>query len=78
MALEFGLFLRCKRFGAPNQSKKRTLILDTDQYRYRNFISDVAGHDIRAHGAERFTRRDKNYSPLRHVPERAAGGVCNP
>jgi hypothetical protein len=52
MPLELGLFLGCKRFGPPNQSKKRTLVLDTDQYRYRNFISDIAGQDIRAHGGD--------------------------
>jgi hypothetical protein len=52
MPLELGLFLGCKRFGAPRQSKKRTLILDRDQYRYRAFISDISGQDIRAHGGE--------------------------
>ncbi len=52
MPLELGLFLGCRRFGHPNQSKKRTLILDTDPYRYRNFISDISGQDIRAHGAD--------------------------
>jgi hypothetical protein len=52
MALELGLFLGCKRFGLPNQSHKRSLILDRDQYRYRAFISDIAGQDIRAHGRE--------------------------
>jgi len=52
MPLELGLFLGCKRFGANNQSKKRTLILDSEQYRYRQFISDIAGQDIRAHGGD--------------------------
>lgn len=50
MPLELGLFLGCRRFGARNQSKKRTLILDSEQYRYRQFISDISGQDIRAHG----------------------------
>jgi hypothetical protein len=45
MPLELGLFLGCKRFGSPNQSKKRTLVLDSDPYRYRGFISDIAGQD---------------------------------
>jgi hypothetical protein len=31
MPLELGLFLGCRRFGSPNQSKKRTLILDSEQ-----------------------------------------------
>lgn len=52
MPLELGLFLGCKRFGSPNQSKKRTLVLDSDPYRYRGFISDIAGQDIRAHGGD--------------------------
>ncbi len=52
MPLEPGLFLGCKRFGPPNQGKKRTLVLDKDQYRYRTFISDISGQDIRAHGED--------------------------
>ena len=52
MPLELGLFLGCKRFGAKNQSNKRTLILDSEQYRYRQFISDISGQDIRAHGGD--------------------------
>lgn len=52
MPLELGLFLGCKRFGASNQSKKRALILDSEPYRYRQFISDIAGQDIRAHGGD--------------------------
>lgn len=49
MPMELGLFLGCKRFGPPRQRKKVCLILDTEKYRYRNFISDVAGQDIHAH-----------------------------
>jgi hypothetical protein len=52
MPLELGLFLGCKRFGADNQKNKRTLILDSEPYRYRQFISDVAGQDIRTHGGD--------------------------
>ena len=52
MPLELGLFLGCKRFGLKNQGEKRTLILDSEQYRYRQFISDIAGQDIRAHGSD--------------------------
>jgi hypothetical protein len=52
MPLELGLFLGCRRFGPRNQSKKRTLILDREQYRYRQFISDISGQDIRAHGGD--------------------------
>jgi hypothetical protein len=52
MPLELGLFLGCKRFGPSNQQKKRCLILDREGYRYRNFISDIAGHNIRSHNAD--------------------------
>ena len=48
MPLELGLFLGCKRFGPPNQSNKRTLVLDSDQYRYRAFISDILVQNSRA------------------------------
>ena len=52
MPLELGLFFGCKRFGPGNQAKKKCLILDSDLYRYRTFISDISGQDIRSHGAE--------------------------
>jgi len=52
MPLELGLFLGCKRFGPSNQQKKRCLILDRERYRYRNFISDIAGQDIHSHNAD--------------------------
>ena len=52
MPMELGLFLGCKRFGPPVQHKKACLILDKERYRYRNFISDVAGQDIHAHGGK--------------------------
>src|SRR5262249_938548 len=34
------------------QKRKRILILDSEQFRYQRFISDIAGQDIRTHGAE--------------------------
>ncbi len=52
MPFELGLFLGCKRYGARNQSRKRTLVLDQDQYRYKQFISDISGQDIHAHGGD--------------------------
>jgi len=52
MPLELGLFLGCKRFGPSNQQKKRCLILDKEPYRYRSFISDIAGQDIHSHNAD--------------------------
>jgi len=52
MPLELGLFLGCKRFGSEAQAKKRCVILDSDPYRYRMFISDISGQDIRSHAGE--------------------------
>jgi hypothetical protein len=48
MPLELGIFLGAKRFGG-RSSHMRCLILDRAPYRYRRFISDIAGQDIRAH-----------------------------
>jgi hypothetical protein len=52
MPLELGLFLGAKRFGENDQKKKRCLILDIQQYRYQQFISDLAGMDISAHNGD--------------------------
>jgi hypothetical protein len=49
MPLELGFFLGAKRYGDPEQKKKRCLILDVEPYRYQKFISDLAGADITAH-----------------------------
>jgi hypothetical protein len=49
MPLELGIFLGAKRFGRGQQKQKTCLILDTDRYRFQQFISDIAGQDISAH-----------------------------
>ena len=49
MPLELGFFLGAKRYGTPKQRQKRCLVLDRERYRYRNFCSDIAGQDVRAH-----------------------------
>jgi hypothetical protein len=49
MPLELGVFIGAKRYGSNQQKVKNCLILDKDRYRYQTFISDIAGHDIRAH-----------------------------
>jgi hypothetical protein len=49
MPLELGLFLGCKYFGGPNHAGKSCLILDGHSYRYRKFVSDLAGQDVRSH-----------------------------
>ena len=52
MPLELGLFFGCRSFGPKVQRGKVSLVLDVEQYRYQKFISDIAGHDIRAHGGQ--------------------------
>lgn len=49
MPLELGVDLGCRKFGKTYHQEKVCLILDLDRYRYRNFISDIAGQDIRSH-----------------------------
>lgn len=49
MPLELGLFLGAKRYGQHTQKEKRCLILDSEPYRYQEFISDISGQDIKAH-----------------------------
>ena len=49
MPLELGIFLGAKKFGIEEQKRKKCLILDTEQYRYQKFVSDIAGQDIQAH-----------------------------
>jgi hypothetical protein len=49
MPLELGLFLGAKRYGSGAQRRKSCVILDRDPYRYRQYCSDVAGQDVRAH-----------------------------
>ncbi len=48
MPLELGIFLGAKRFGG-RSSRKRCLIMDRAPYRYKRFISDIGGQDIKAH-----------------------------
>ncbi len=48
MPLELGIFLGAKRFGG-RSSQKRCLIIDRAPYRYKRFISDIGGQDIKAH-----------------------------
>ncbi len=76
MPLELGLFFGCKRFGPPAQGKKRTLVLDKDQYRYREFISDISGQDISAHGGnpERAIRAVRNWLQAASNRKGLAGG----
>lgn len=49
MSFELGLDLGCRRFGLPLSKTKKCLIMDAEKYLYQAFLSDLAGHDIKAH-----------------------------
>lgn len=49
MPLELGIFLGAHYYGNGTTSRKICLILDRSPHRYRKFISDISGQDIRAH-----------------------------
>lgn len=51
MPLELGLFLGAKNYASLKHynREKRTLILDTEPFRFQRIISDLAGQDINAH-----------------------------
>ena len=54
MPLELGIFLGAKRFGTPSSRKqKRCLVMDRAPHRYKRFISDIGGQDIKAHANSR-------------------------
>ena len=49
MPYELGLFHSAKYFGSNNHKNKKCIILETERYRYREFISDISGMDVKAH-----------------------------
>lgn len=50
MALELGIFLGAKFLGEGTQRQKACLVFDEQPYRYKMYLSDVAGQDIESHG----------------------------
>lgn len=50
MPLELGIFLGAKRIGGGKHRNKQSLVLDRELFRYQEFISDIAGQDIKSHG----------------------------
>ena len=78
MPFELGLFLGAKWFGDEVQHRKNTLILDRERYRFQQFLSDIAGQDIKAHRnePEPLIKAVRNWvrdtQPSRPVP---SGGV---
>lgn len=49
MPFELGLFIGAKEYGSKKQRSKKCLILDSEPYRYKKFISDISGQDIGYH-----------------------------
>jgi hypothetical protein len=49
MPYEFGMFVGFKYSGHAEQAKKAVLVLDRERFRYQQFLSDIAGQDIRSH-----------------------------
>lgn len=52
MPFELGIDLGLRESGVTPWRGKRCLILEKDSYRYQKALSDLAGHDIKAHGDE--------------------------
>lgn len=52
MPMELGLFLGAQKFSASKHynKDKKALVMDVEKFRYRNFISDISGQDIKEHG----------------------------
>lgn len=49
MPFECGLFWGCLEYGDGKHRKKRLLVLDSREYMYQTFLSDIAGQDIQVH-----------------------------
>lgn len=52
MPFELGLDYGCRQFAGDGRADKKILILEEKPYRYQAAISDLAGCDIQAHGAD--------------------------
>lgn len=52
MPLELGLFMGAQRYAAKehHNKNKKILVMDSAQFRYQQFISDLSGTDISSHG----------------------------
>lgn len=54
MPLELGIFIGAHHF-APTRHynrNKKFIVMDSEQFRYQRFISDINGQDIKAHGLQ--------------------------
>jgi hypothetical protein len=71
MPLELGLFMGAQEYGPGEQQNKRSIVLDTEKFRYQAFCSDIAGQDIRAHG----NQAGKAIAAVRGMLATALGGA---
>ena len=49
MPLKLGIFIGSIEFGPKRHKEKEYLIIESEQFRFKKFISDLSGQDIKAH-----------------------------
>lgn len=49
MPLELGIFIGAIHLGQKRHREKEYLILESDEFRFKEYISDISGQDIKAH-----------------------------
>lgn len=49
MPLELGIFIGSSHFGTKIHKEKTYLIIESEQFRFKQFISDLSGQDIQSH-----------------------------
>jgi len=74
MPLELGLWLGAHHLGRADQTGKRCIVFDSEQYRYPKFISDISGQDIHAHGRNIPKLISELSTWLRHLPSGTTAG----
>jgi hypothetical protein len=60
MPLELGIFIGAQSFGDKRQREKEYLVLESEKFRFKKFISDIAGQDIKSH-------EDQVIKAIKHV-----------
>jgi hypothetical protein len=75
MPFELGLFVGLKYSEDRRQQRKRLLVLDTQPYRYQQFLSDIAGQDIRSHDGNEESLIQQVRHWLQNQTERSLLGV---
>ena len=49
MLLELGICMGALEFGTKKQKDNKYLIIESDKFRFKKFISDISGQDIKDH-----------------------------